>query len=408
MRCKTLLLSTFLIVFINCSSESDSPPEPTSGNPPASEEPAPPDNPEPEEEEPKDPVFDVSAIYKSNGNVYQANINSDTEEIVEFNLTNELGIDNLQIENSTIQDESIFFFSWYFEKSRVFMKDLETNLVYSNSDFCEFIPEPDVVNEILLTSGNTDFLFYVYRKILPNAYEYHIDIFDVNSSECKTVLFHEPDNLQSQFNYALNGEFLALSYLYGDDFPKTRFFVLIDLTSGEIVKSLEYESTEIFSSTLEENKFYVFHRDFTYEIYDIANDVFSERMNSKNFRFYTSHAQGQLFTTTFLGNKMVTKVELAQPASHIFAPAIYDLELDEIIGGVDFLLRLENKIFETTGELVSFGEFDVDIESSSLAIGYNDRKDGTGGVVFLNFDLEIYKTVILEFTPLQVVLRDIK
>ncbi|MCL6265731.1 hypothetical protein [Flagellimonas myxillae] len=408
-----------LLLLFSCSSSNELPNEGVNddevvdtNNPPVEEE----DPVEEEEEEEFDPVekeYNLEILTTSGDDEIQLSLEYVSGNVVETNLTQELGIQKTDYYIREIENSLLSFHSWpsSYTSISTYQKDVISGSIDITEDYCILPPDANGVNNgISLYTGNQNKLVLVHSTYdIPVTLEqYYVTIYDKASGECKQVEL-DPNPKANQISLGIqfqiiNEDVLALLYVTGDNLNPTVAF--IDLESATVLSSKifnrfsagSFYNGDFLAIRLESSNFLI-------ETYDIQS---FELESTKTANGLPSILYG-LSHTVFFNDQF--SFEKVYPASEHYRrqPAIYDMGSDKVVeGNQPFLEELAVDLQDELGTAPIFPVRKVDVENRNIILGY-DRNDGseTGGIVFTNFDLEVYKVVELDYVPEEIIIKSV-
>lgn len=351
--------------------------------------------------------YEISVFTTANGDELQIDINSESDNISETNLTQELSLLKSDFYRRELEGDLISFHTWKSDLTAIssYRKNLNTNEVTIDEDYC-LLPL-DKNRAVSLYTGNKDKLVFVHSTFdIPFTFEqYFITIYDRNSGECSELVLDPNPNspqisLGIQFQ-VISNHILALLYVTGNDIKPTVTFV--DLNSAELISSRIFD--RFTYGTFLENIFFAVRIDsgFVFEEYSF-DDFGLLSMSSKNNLPNLTYG---LYDNEIVADQVPFAKFFEGPQDYRFQPAIYDLSQDKVIEGNEpFLEQLSVDLISTLGTQPIFPVYKVDVENRNVILGY-DRNDGsnTGGIIFTNFDSAIYKIVELNHVPEEMVIR---
>ncbi len=320
-----------------------------------------------------------------------------------ISLTQELGLIDLPFFRRDITNNSVGYYFWQDQQSRVRYKDLESGAVFSVDDICDFSLEniPDRV--IRRVSGNEGYVVMPYAAFADGqTSRFSLRILNRETGGCLDLPVPEV-NVSGIESYSIEGRLLALYYL--EDGTNTPLITLVDLETAAFKETLILD--EAFqAATFQGTDLWIFNRDGTFLVYNTQNGTFTRSGSAPGLP-----AQGPgMFTSRFDGNRLLVNIVYQQPSLFFAQPAMYDFDLGALTQGADpFLPELQERVERETGDRVLFGRYGVDLPTGTIAMIYV-RGNGAaeGGVVLTNFQREWLEVIPLPYVPEQVEIREIR
>lgn len=353
--------------------------------------------------------YNITVFTTSNGDELQIDVNSASGTVTETNLSQELTLVKQGFYRREVEGDWITFHTWPSDLTSIssHRKNLITNEIGIETDYC-LLPSGEN-RAVSLYTGNQDKLVFIHSTFdIPITLEqYFVSIYDLNSGECKELAldpnpFSQQIGLGIQFQI-ISEDILALLYVTGVDIKPT--VTLIDLNTAEILGG-EIFDRFTYGSFLE-NSFLAVRNDsgFVFEEYSL-NDF--SLLGSSSATNLPGMVYG-LYDREIVADQIPFNRFFNDLDAYRLQPAIYDLSRGEVIEGNEpFLEQLSEELMVTLGTQPIFPLYKVDVENRNVILGY-DRNDGsnTGGIVFANFDGEVYRVVELDYLPEELIIRSI-
>lgn len=359
---------------------------------------------EPETERPPESVeLEITGLANDGIDFLELNVQTDQEEIAISNLSATLLPSFLANGRQEFTKDHVAFYTWEEQLSRIYLKDLESGMLFTEIDLCDFSTENDFPKAIRSVAGNTTYAVLVYAQFPPGKPpEIRLRIFSRSTGTCKDLLLEDAGQ-GGVADLLFQDDLLVIFYRSAlNDLPVLR---LVDLPSATPITSLNL--TENFqAATLDGNRLILFGKDNSFESFDIGTRTFGVSGEIPEFPVL----QAGLFGTKFSGDRVLVSYIYQQPSLFFSQPALYNLEGGFFeLGGEAYLPRLQNQIEAETGDRFLFGTFDADPDSETIAIIYV-KGDGTpqGGIVIADFEGNLKKIIPTPLVPEQVVIRDVR
>ncbi|MEM1260045.1 MAG: hypothetical protein AAGH81_16060 [Bacteroidota bacterium] len=353
--------------------------------------------------------YEISVFTTSNGDELQIDINSATANISETNLSQELSLVRSDFYLRELEDDLIAFHTWKSDLTGIgsYSKNLNTGEVTINSNYC-LLPTNEN-RAVSLYTGNTDKLVFIHSTFdIPfTSEQYFVTLYDRNSGECNELAL-DPNPSSQQISLGIQFQIisdtiLALLYVTGADLKPV--VTLVNLNDLQILGSKTFN--RFTYGAFLENSFLAIRMDsgFVFEEYSLE-DFSLMAMSSKNNLPELTYG---LYNNEIVLDQLPFTRFFNEAQDYQFQPAIYDLSRDEVIeGNAPFLEPLSENLMTTLGTQPVFPVYKVDVENRNIILGY-DRNDGTntGGVLFTNFDGDIYKVLELNYIPEELVIQSV-
>ena len=358
-----------------------------------------------DEPDPRTPIPEIAltAFLSSGVEEIQMDVINTGMPPVITNLNEQLGLDFLIFGRRDVGENSVGYYFWQEQLSRAYYKSISSGNIFTVNDICGFSSETDTPKVIRDVSGNESFVVMPYtRQGDGMALEFALRILDRSASECRDISFPQipPSGVE---NYSIEGNLLGLYYL--DQDSENPLLSLVDLSSGELLETLNLNS-DFLAATFRGNELWIFNRDTSYLVYSSSSGNFVRSGNAPNLPL-----QGPgMFDSRFSGNQLSVNFIYQQPSLFFSQPAVYDFDLEALVeGGDPFLPELQERIEQTTGERLLFGNYGVDLPTGVIGFSYI-RGDGSGegGIVLTTFSQEWFEILELPFLPEEIEIRQVR
>ena len=348
------------------------------------------------------PVLRFTAFSNTGDDIVQTNASTDGEDPVVIGLSEEFNLEFFEEATQEIDLESIAYYTWEFQESRAYYKDLETGTIFFAENLCDFRLENEFPKVIRSMGGNRDFIVLIYVQLpLFAAPETRIRIFRKSSGSCEDLLLPEAGQ-NGIIDFLLNDRMMAVAF--ESDFTQETSMALIDLENASLLTTLPLDDN-FKSASFRQQDLLFFQQDETYKTFNTATLTYTDERATPGFPVRSPG----FFSTRYSGDQMAVRYIYQQPSLFFAQPAVYDLGSGNLIeGGEPFLPLLQNRIEQETGNRVLFGNFDMDLDSGLILISYV-KGDGSpeGGVVLTNFDAIPLQILPLPFVPERLIIREI-
>lgn len=344
----------------------------------------------PEEEELEmmrfDVPFDITVLANLDGDDFQVDINqgalvSDTEPV---NITNNLGFPD-QVRRSVRGPLVSYMVS--FQDTPVWQRNTSTGEEVVQTNFFSSAIDPLFTTIRVLNSQNTLLTFF---QNLEDTEEQYLNIYNVATGLSSDLLLGTGDDFSSLvLNSFIQDELLSLFFVDADD---TLSLVIVDLVTGALVD--RFAAANVRSQTLNGRDLVFILADGGYVFYNVDTRAFTPVVEEP----FLLPPNGS-FSSRFQGNRMFFTTTVQQPNVVNFGPAIFDFDTNTLqeFNVFNLFQRFITEIRPGI-DSVSFSDWDIDFESETLITTYNFfLPNGTraGGVLFLDFDLEVRQNVEL-------------
>lgn len=353
--------------------------------------------------DPESPQVALSAFLNTGSEELQLDVVSGRNDPQVISLSDELGLENLVFSRREITRNSIAFYSWQGQQSRVYYKDLGSGEVFRAEDICGFSQEELSNSTIRRVSGNESYVVMPYAEFTDGANpSFSLRILEKATDQCRDLPF--PDvNPSGIENYDIEGDLLALYYL--QEGTGTPLISLVDLASASQQETLILDNGFV-AATFRGTELWIFNQDGSYLVYNAASGNFTRSGMAPGL---PSQGPG-MFESHFEGDRLLVRYIYQQPSLFFAQPALYDFALGELTeGSAPFLPELQARVEQETGDRVLFGKYAVDIASGTLAIIYV-RGNGLpeGGVVLTSFGLDWLEVLPLPYVPEHIEIRSVR
>ncbi len=333
---------------------------------------------------------DVIAISTNTNSVFRTDITGTAANLNSQNLTDDLGVPTDYSNFSAAQE--ILGFNKRGNNIYDFWEiDLQTEATYSVSDLCNLEP----FEGVLAASNTRDKLLQFSRLSIGVELNNFIYIYDKTTTEC-TKTFLGVGGLSPSNSFYLGDDY-ALVYLDAATVPIE--LSRVSLETGLITHQITF--VQEARVTVANGIIHAFFIDDSYKTYSAAT---LEQLSSGEFDFSITSVQTGFFKAQIQDQLMLVDLPYPQPSLFNTGPALINLENNQLVAGEDyFLFDLRIGLTEELGRNVDgFTNYTLNLSTGLIAIGYG-LGDGSGGVVYTNFEAEIIKVVPLETVPKELV-----
>lgn len=346
------------------------------------------------------PILSFTAIANTGNETVQADVRTNRAEPVLVSLNEELNLQFLQQGRRQIDPGSIAYYTWNDRESRVFFKDLETGELFAETDICGFSSETDAPKAIRTIWGNREYVVMAYSLFPPNEPEQaRLRVFSRAGDTCRDILL-STNGAAGEVDMLFREDLLIIYYTDpGTELPVLGLF---DLSTGNQLTDLTL-TEDFMSSALRDEELVIFGLDQRFEIFNTETLSFGTGGEIPDFPM----RERGLFTTRFSGDNLLVTYIYQQPSLFFSQPALYDLGTGSFSAGAEpFLPLLQNRIENTFGERVFFGNFDADPDTGLIAIAYvKGGEDPVGGVAITDFEATPLQLIPLPIVPERIILR---
>ncbi|MDG1572182.1 hypothetical protein OZ410_07625 [Robiginitalea sp. M366] len=349
------------------------------------------------------PMVRFTALAGATGPQIQMDRNRSSDPPLIQNLSEEMGLSFFQFARREVFENTLAYYTWEGQKSRAYLKDLNSGNITAIEDLCGFASETDTPKEIRGLYGGLEYLVLPYTAFPQGSTpETRLRIHHPASGSCTDLLLAEAGP-QGVLDALIQQDLLILYYRRaGTDEP---VLALVDLPTASVLTQVN-PGPEWTSACLRDSELLMFRTDGTYLAFHTGLLQFGESGPIPNF---PAQAEG-LFRTRFSGEDLLVSYIYQQPSLFFAQPAIYNLKAGAFAaGGEPYLPLLQARMEQQTGSRPLFGQFDADLETGLIAIAYV-KGDGTpeGGVVITDFEGSVLDIVSLPLVPDAVYIREVE
>ncbi|MCO5726052.1 hypothetical protein [Robiginitalea marina] len=358
------------------------------------------DNPR-EEEAPVVPQVQFSAFLNTGDEEVQIDFETGAGAPLIVSLSEELGLAPLLFSRRQISSNSIAFYSWFEQQTRVYFKDLDSGTVYTAENICNLAGEAAGVRGIRRISGNGTYVVVALEGFGNGpAPGFFFRILDKATGSCREVEIPEV-SLSGPVSFSLSGDLLAVYHWQeGSERPQ---IVLADLRTGALGETLILDPG-FRAATFQGSRLWLFNSDDSYQVFNADSGNFTRTGSAPGLLLQESG----FFESQFSGDRFLSRFVYQQPSLFFAQPAVYDFSARRFVEGAEpFLPELQARVERETGDRVLFGNYAVDLDRGLVALIYV-RGNGApeGGVVLTNFRQEWLRVLPLPYVPERLEIRE--
>lgn len=354
-----------------------------------------------QEEAPAIPQVSFTAFLNTGSEELQIDFESGPAEPLVISLSEELGLDPLLFSRRQVSQNSIGFYSWFEQQTRVYFKDLDSGAAFAAENICNLSGEATGVRGIRRVGGNESYVVVALEGFAEGpAPGFFFTILEKASGNCREIEIPEV-SLSGPVSFSLSGDLLAVyHWQVGSERPQ---MVLADMRTGQLGETLILDPG-FRAATFQGSRLWLFNSDDSYQVFNADSGNFTRTGSAPGLLLQESG----FFESQFSGDRFLSRFVYQQPSLFFAQPAVYDFSARRFVEGAEpFLPELQARVERETGDRVLFGNYAVDLDRGLVALIYV-RGNGApeGGVVLTNFRQEWLRVLPLPYVPERLEIRE--
>jgi hypothetical protein len=354
-----------------------------------------------EEEAPVVPQVQFSAFLNTGDEEVQIDFETGPGDPLVISLNEELGLAPLLFSRRQVTSNSIAFYSWFEQQTRVYYKDLTSGAVFTAENICNLAGEAAGLRGIRRVSGNAHYVVAALEGFDDGLSPgFFFRILDKASGNCREIEIPEISR-SGPVSFSLSGHLLAVYHWQeGSERPQ---IVLADLRTSALGETLILDPG-FRAATFRGSQLWLFNTDNSYQVFNVDSGNFTESGTAPGLPLQESG----FFESQFSGNQFLSRFVYQQPSLFFAQPAVYDFQARRLVEGAEpFLPELQARVEQRTGDRVLFGNYAVDLDRGLVALIYvRGNGEARGGVVLTNFSQDWLEVIPLPLVPEIITLRE--